>query len=93
MVSQALELGEDRIDLVAHPAMQFFDAENGVITTKLAKKGIVALRTTDGGITWTREDVLDDSEWSNIYLYLSRDGRLLTVTVPATDRFTVLRHD
>jgi photosystem II stability/assembly factor-like uncharacterized protein len=92
-VSQALELGEDKIDIISHPATRFFDAENGVIVTRLANKGIVALRTTDGGITWTQEDVLDDLRRGEVYLYLSRDGRLLTVTMPISNAFTVLRHN
>jgi photosystem II stability/assembly factor-like uncharacterized protein len=93
-VSQTLELG-DKIDLVAHPVIRFFDAENGVIVTRLAEKGIVALRTADGGITWTQEDLLDDLGiylYLEIYLYLSRDGRFLTITAP-NDSVLVLHHN
>ncbi|MBN1814146.1 MAG: hypothetical protein JXA14_20070 [Anaerolineae bacterium] len=91
--SQALELGEDKIDVSAQPAVRFFDAENGVIATKLLKKGIVALRTADGGETWVRENVLDDAALSQSHLYLSRDGKLLTVYVPTGKTITVLSYN
>jgi photosystem II stability/assembly factor-like uncharacterized protein len=60
-------------------AMRFFDAERGLIVLSLTgdeKNAILALRTADGGQTWTQEFLS-----SRIgTLYLTHDGTILTVT-------------
>jgi photosystem II stability/assembly factor-like uncharacterized protein len=59
--------------------MRFFDMQNGSIAVKFGGKGIVVLQTTDGGETWEQENVSVDLSTSNPSLYLSSDGRTLTI--------------
>jgi hypothetical protein len=60
-------------------AIRFSDAENGVIVLSLVGGGqtsVVALRTMDGGETWTSESVVSGDAG---VLYLTRDAKFLTV--------------
>jgi photosystem II stability/assembly factor-like uncharacterized protein len=60
-------------------AIRFFDADNGVIVLSLVGGGrssVVALRTMDGGETWTSESVVSGDAG---VLYLTRDAKFLTV--------------
>jgi photosystem II stability/assembly factor-like uncharacterized protein len=84
-----LGLGEDQISLFALPSMRFFNAQRGLIVTKVGGKGVVAFRTSDGGATWDQEDVPVDLETSNSTFYLSADGETLTIK---DYKVMVLRH-
>ncbi|MCP4541774.1 MAG: hypothetical protein GY832_31980 [Chloroflexi bacterium] len=70
-------------------AMRFFDANRGMIALSLAgEKGVIAaLRTSDGGQTWEREEVPAKIG----ALHLTHDGTVLTV-VKNTGDTTVLRY-
>jgi hypothetical protein len=60
-------------------AIRFSDAENGVIVLSLVGGGqtsVVALRTMDGGETWTSESVVLGDVG---VLYLTRDAKFLTI--------------
>lgn len=64
-----------------YAAVRFFDANHGLLVLSLAGGGAsrtVALQTTDGGQTWSEQTI--EAPYST--LYLSRDGKFLTV-VPA----------
>ncbi len=88
--SQILELDREIMASVAIPsvAIRFFDADHGVII--LALKGeldsMLALRTADGGQTWTQETI----PAKPAALCLTHDGTLLTVT--SLRRVVVLRY-
>jgi photosystem II stability/assembly factor-like uncharacterized protein len=59
-------------------AIRFFDANNGVVVVSLVGGGqstVLALRTSDGGLTWEEEAVPVDIGVP----YLTRDGEFLTV--------------
>jgi photosystem II stability/assembly factor-like uncharacterized protein len=59
-------------------AIRFFDADNGVVVVSLAGGGqsqVLALRTSDGGLTWEEEPVPVDIGVP----YLTRDGEFLTI--------------
>jgi photosystem II stability/assembly factor-like uncharacterized protein len=61
-------------------AIRFFDANNGLVVLSLVgggKSTVVAMRTTDGGKTWTDEPVLSGDAGVT---YLTRDGKFLTLT-------------
>jgi len=92
-ISKASRLCGERIDVFPKPIMRFFDTEKGIIFAKLIGEGLIILRTTDGGETWGREYMPDniDIDLSGTYLYLSRDGDILTITVPDKN-ITVLCH-
>ncbi len=74
-----LGLGEDQVSLFALPTMRFFDAQSGLIVTKVGGKGVVAFRTANGGATWEQQEVSVDLETSNPTFYLSADGETLTI--------------
>ncbi len=60
-------------------SVQFQDAENGIIILAMAGRGntqFLALHTDDGGQNWKRHDL----PLNLGPVYLSRDGRFLTVT-------------
>ena len=77
---------------LATAAIRFFDADTGVVVLSLVGGGqskVVALRTTDGGQTWTEEEVPAEPG----VLYLTRDGRFLTVhSLLKAGTITVLEH-
>jgi photosystem II stability/assembly factor-like uncharacterized protein len=60
-----------------HAAIRFFDASNGLVIFALddGDGQLLALRTADGGKTWSQEILPVTSG----VLFLSRDGRFLTV--------------
>jgi photosystem II stability/assembly factor-like uncharacterized protein len=78
-ISLDLGLGEDQISLLALPSMRFFDAQNGLIVTKVGGKGVVALHTSNEGAAWEQEDLPVELETSNPTFYLSADGATLTI--------------
>lgn len=92
-ISKASGLYGERIDAFPKPIMRFLDTENGIIFAKLIGEGLIMLRTTDGGETWGKEYMPDniDINLGGTYLYLSRDGDILTITVPDKN-ITVLCH-
>ncbi|RPI24448.1 MAG: hypothetical protein EHM70_21300 [Chloroflexota bacterium] len=60
-------------------AVRFFDADNGLLVLSLAGGGankVVALRTSDGGQTWSEEAVPGQFGIP----FISRDGQFITVT-------------
>lgn len=57
-------------------AMRFLDADHGTIVVS-NKGAVVAFATADGGKTWDKTVVNDKLSG---YLYLTRDGKTLTVT-------------
>ncbi|MBN1995721.1 MAG: hypothetical protein JW953_23740 [Anaerolineae bacterium] len=72
-------------------AIRFFDADHGVIVMSLAGGGskVVALRTADGGQTWTEETVPAPIGT----LHLTHTGQYLTVnSALETSKVTVLRY-
>lgn len=82
-VSRTLGLwGEGAIDTNAPPAMRFFDAEHGLIVLRVkgVESHIVALRTADGGETWSEESIPVEIESYQMKLFLSPDGTSLTIT-------------
>jgi photosystem II stability/assembly factor-like uncharacterized protein len=74
-------------------AIRFFDADNGLVVLSLVGGGksiVAALRTTDGGETWTDEVVLSGDAGIP---YLTRDGKFLTLTSLLEDnQITVLEY-
>jgi photosystem II stability/assembly factor-like uncharacterized protein len=86
--SISLGPGQDQISILALPSMRFFDKQNGTIAAKFGGKGIVVLQTTDGGETWEQENISVELSTSNPGLYLSSDGRTLTIR---DSRIIVLR--
>lgn len=58
-------------------AIQFSDADHGIVVLTLKASGILAYTTDDGGKTWSKEVV---AEKLNGFLNLSHDGKILTVT-------------
>jgi len=59
-------------------AIRFFDADNGVVVVNLVGGGqsaVLALRTSDGGLTWEEETIPVDIGVP----YLTRDGEFLTI--------------
>ncbi|MBN1219179.1 MAG: hypothetical protein JXM69_09635 [Anaerolineae bacterium] len=72
-------------------AIRFFDVDHGVIVMSLAGGGskVVALRTADGGQTWT-EEIVPATIGT---LHLTHDGKYLTVnSALETEKVTVLRY-
>jgi photosystem II stability/assembly factor-like uncharacterized protein len=57
-------------------AMRFTDAKNGVVVVS-AKGSVISFTTVDGGKTWSQSLVTDKLFG---FLFLSRDGKLLTIT-------------
>jgi photosystem II stability/assembly factor-like uncharacterized protein len=89
--SQPLELKDGVMSLPHIAAVRFFDAEHGLIVASLAgggKNKVVALRTADGGKTWTEEEVPAQIGSS---FYLTHDGSTLTV-VDMSNQISVLRY-
>lgn len=67
-----------------YAAMRFFDNEHGFLILSLAGGGaskVVALRTADGGKTWDEQII--EAFYST--LYLSRDGKYLTLASAFTN--------
>ena len=77
---------------IAPAAMRFLDAEHGVIVMSVLGGGsskTMALRTADGGQTWTEESV--PAEFGTAYL--TRDGEFLTIHAYLNSgHITVLRY-
>jgi photosystem II stability/assembly factor-like uncharacterized protein len=72
-------------------AVRFADADNGLVVLNYAGGGeikILALRTADGGQTWTQEDVM--STVAGAIVHLSPDGEY--VTLYDSGEFTVLHY-
>jgi photosystem II stability/assembly factor-like uncharacterized protein len=80
-----LPLGNVTIEAKSYAvaAMRFQDANAGMVVVSAIVDGaglVTAFHTADGGATWTQETV----PASYGALYLSRDGRYLTVLTPPT---------
>jgi photosystem II stability/assembly factor-like uncharacterized protein len=73
-------------------AMRFSDAEHGLIVVSSGDYGnkgpVMAFHTSDGGKSWTSEPVPVPAG----SLYLSREGRYLTV-ITAYGELTLLRYE
>jgi len=73
---------------IPYAAIRFLDADNGLMVLSLIGGGasrVVALRTSDGGKTWTEQVI----ETKIGIPYLSPDGRFLTIA-PMMDSMKVL---
>jgi photosystem II stability/assembly factor-like uncharacterized protein len=68
-------------------AIQFSDADHGMVVLARKGGGIISYVTADAGKTWTNAVV---SEKLYGFLYLTHDGKTLTVTNRATGLLTVL---
>jgi photosystem II stability/assembly factor-like uncharacterized protein len=70
-------------------AVRFTDSDHGVVVVALADSGatMIALRTGDGGDTWTREALPEKTG----VLFLARDASLLTV-FSMDNHITLLRY-
>lgn len=77
-------------------AMRFVDTQNGMVVFDLPDGTVWFAVTADGGQTWNMAEIVDLRGGSLYYhLYLSRDGRLLTITDDFTNgknTSTVLRY-
>ena len=61
--------------------MRFVDAQHGIVVFDLADRSVWFALTSDGGHSWQRAEITTLRDQSYYYqLYLTRDGRLLTVT-------------
>jgi photosystem II stability/assembly factor-like uncharacterized protein len=72
-------------------AIRFADADNGVVVLSLVGGGeskVVALRTADGGQTWTEEVISEETG----PLYLTHDGSLLTIYSFLNSEIIVFRY-
>jgi photosystem II stability/assembly factor-like uncharacterized protein len=92
--AQSLGLDEQNLTifvLTPSAAIRFFDADHGLIVLSVKgeeKNEVLALRTTDGGQTWTQESV----RASIGQLLLTHDGTILTVAdFINSNKVTVLR--
>jgi photosystem II stability/assembly factor-like uncharacterized protein len=80
-------------------AMRFFDKQNGILVIRRTgvedfpagpEYSIVAARTSDGGLTWKTEEL---SGWKGKFgLFLSRDGKFLTLTDSVMTDVIVLQY-
>lgn len=73
-------------------AVRFWDADHGLIVLGLAGGGqaeLVALRTVDGGKTWTEEYLLNKVGMP----YVTHDGQFVTVVSVIGDVVTVLHYE
>jgi photosystem II stability/assembly factor-like uncharacterized protein len=81
--SLGLEKGDRLITATAGPkvAMRFLDAQHGVVVFDLDDRTVWFAVTWDGGQSWQRAEIPQLRGQSYYYhLFLSQDGRLLTVT-------------
>lgn len=96
--SLELKAGEQLIPTRVGPkaVMRFTDAQNGMVVFDLSDGTVWFAVTEDGGLSWERTEMAELRGQSLYYhLYLSRDGRLLTVTDDFTNgrnTSTVLRY-
>ena len=61
--------------------MRFLDRLNGIVVFALSDRTVWSAITYDGGQTWQRSEIQELRDQSYYYhLFLSRDGRFLTVT-------------
>jgi photosystem II stability/assembly factor-like uncharacterized protein len=77
----------------ASAAVRFTNADHGLVVIHLTgglSSRVVALRTADGGQTWTQEEVIEAPLL--VALYLSHDGSVLTVTDHTESHVIVLRY-
>ncbi len=66
------------VNATPQAAVRFFDADNGLVVLGLSgETNMVALRTADGGKTWTKEILIGGLGKP----YLSRDGKFLTLNL------------
>lgn len=74
---QSLGLKNVKLTIMRAPfaAIRFTSADEGIVVFSDQVKGIWALFTQDGGKTWRKEKVSDDTGT----IYLSRDGKFLTI--------------
>ncbi len=88
----SLGLGADE-QLSIYPTPQsvlyFTDANQGVVVYTLANQQVWSARTMDGGKTWQRQQMPKVGMFSA--LYLSPNGRYLTVTTASFTTITLLR--
>jgi photosystem II stability/assembly factor-like uncharacterized protein len=81
--SLGLQTGEQLLTSTSGPyaAMRFLDAQHGLVVFALADRTVWFAITQDGGRSWQRAEISELRDQSYYYhLFLSRDGRLLTVT-------------
>ena len=89
-----LELGSLAMSMSAYQlaAMRFSDAEHGVIVVSPGDYGhagpVMAFHTSNGGRTWHSESVPVPAG----SVYLSRDGRYLTI-ITAYGQLTLLKYE
>jgi photosystem II stability/assembly factor-like uncharacterized protein len=71
-------------------AIRFADADHGVVVLSLVgdESKVVALRTADGGQTWTEEVISEEIG----PLYLTHDGNLLTIYSLLNSELVVFRY-
>ncbi|MFC1975882.1 WD40/YVTN/BNR-like repeat-containing protein [Chloroflexota bacterium] len=91
----ALGLGDNTLPNheTAAAAVRFLDADHGLVVVHLVDSlpsKVVALRTADGGQTWTQENVITAPLL--VSLYLSHDGSTLTMVDKMASQVTVLRY-
>jgi photosystem II stability/assembly factor-like uncharacterized protein len=66
------------VNTTPQAAVRFSDAAHGLVVLGLAgEKSMIALRTADGGKTWTKETLPGEQGKP----YVSRDGKFLTLNV------------
>jgi photosystem II stability/assembly factor-like uncharacterized protein len=82
---RTIQTGREGIDKKITPApntvMRFTDRNQGVIIVQAAvqdKTKLIEMRTTDGGKTWSEEEIPIEAFESSV-LFLTRDARFLTV--------------
>jgi photosystem II stability/assembly factor-like uncharacterized protein len=85
-------------DSAPNLAMRFLDQKNAVVAIRLAKYAndgtplitIMVAETHDGGVTWTSETLLGFT--ASYFVFLSRDGKTLTLTDRNQNEIVVLQH-
>ncbi len=70
-------------------ALRFADENHAVVVYTLTSQQVWSVQTTDGGETWQRWQMKDMGLFSAIYL--SSDGKFLTITAPSASRITLLQ--
>ncbi len=81
--SIGLKTGEKMMTTTEGPkaALRFVDDRNGILVFDLSDQSVWLAVTADGGQTWQRAEITELRGQSYYYhLFISRDGRLLTIT-------------
>lgn len=85
--SVVLNDGRTLLQFAPQTAMRFVDAKNGIIVSSRRGGELISLVTEDGGLKWKTEKVPAKVG----ALFLSRDGRYLTIMNNVDSTVTVLR--